>query len=164
MTRHFGLALLASLSLVACEPTGNPPGQTDADNEVMPGTESYKEFGEYVVHFNALTTDQLDATIAGEYGIVRSQNRVLLNISILKREGLGLDKPVTGTVTATAANLTGQLRNLLVREIREGDAIYYIAETQIVNSESLIFTVNATPESTSTPLTVRFQKQFFVDQ
>jgi hypothetical protein len=51
-----------------------------------------------------------------------------------------------------------------VREIREAESIYYIAETSIVDSESLIFTIQATPESTSMPLEVQFQKQFYTDK
>jgi hypothetical protein len=163
MIRSGCLSLSAALALVACGQPGADNAQND-DNEVLPATESIKEFGDYVVYFNALSTDLLDADIAGEYGIVRSKNRVLLNIVMEHRPSIGVPTVVAGEVKASAANLNGQLRNLLTREINEADAIYYIAETQVVNGESLIFTIEATPESTSTPLVVRFQKQFFVEE
>jgi hypothetical protein len=95
---------------------------------------------------------------------VRSKNRVLLNIVMEYRPMIGAPTVVPGRVMASAANLNGQLRNLPTREIREGEAIYYIAETQVVNGENLIFSIEATPESTATPLEVRFQKQFFVEE
>lgn len=160
MTRIGYLALIAVV-LAACEPSGM--GTRTDDPDILPATESYKEFGDYVLHFNALTTNQLDETVAAEYGIVRSNNRALLNVSILQNQNVGLATAVSGSVTASARNLTGQLRELPMQEVREGDAIYYIGETTIANAESLIFTVEAQIDSEPEPLTVSFQKQFFVD-
>jgi hypothetical protein len=166
MARSGWVSLIAGLALVAagCGQSDPNTGQDEEEAEVLSATESSKEFGDYELHFNALTTDQLGADIAAEYAIVRSKNRVLLNISITREQEIGLPTAVAAEVTAVARNLTGQLRRLDVREIREGDAIYYIAETPIVNAETLIFTVGATPESEPAPLSVSFRKQFFVDE
>jgi hypothetical protein len=158
------LSVCAALTLAACGQPGTVVTEPSSDDEVLPATESVKEFGDYVVYFNAVSTDVLDADIAGEYGIVRSKNRVLLNIVMEHRPAIGVPTVVPGTVKASATNLNGQLRNLSTREINEADAIYYIAETQVVNGENLIFIIEATPESTTTPLEVRFQKQFFVEE
>jgi hypothetical protein len=157
-------SVCAALTLASCGQPATVVTQADADDEVLPATESIKEFGDYVVYFNAVSTDVLNADIAVEYGIVRSKNRVLLNIVMEYRPMIGAPTVVPGRVMASAANLNGQLRNLPTREIREGEAIYYIAETQVVNGENLIFSIEATPESTATPLEVRFQKQFFVEE
>lgn len=158
------LGVSAALLLAACGQPGTVVTQSAADDEVLAATESIKEFGEYVVYFNAVPTDALDAEIAAEYGIVRSKNRVLLNIVMEHRPAIGAPTVVPGVVEASATNLNGQLRNLVTREISEGEAIYYIAETQVVNGENMIFMIKATPESTTTPLEVRFQKQFFVEE
>jgi hypothetical protein len=162
MTIRTWVIAFAGLALSACGQSGTSSSPNE-DNEVLPGTESVKDFGDYVVYFNALTTDQLDAAIAAEYDIIRSNSRVLLNIVMEHSPDIGIPRVVPGEVKASARNLTGQLRNLDVREIREGESIYYIAETGIVDSESLIFAIEATPEGTATPLVVQFQKQFFVD-
>lgn len=165
MTSKAWLSWVACLSLAACSQPGGNTAQNEPADDVMPATESYKAFGEYVVHFNAVPTTDLPASIAGEYGIVRSNNRILLNVSMLRSDAEGLGTtPVPGTVEASASNLTGQLRNLLTREQREDQAIYYLAETQVVNGETLIFTVDATPEGMTEPFRVRFQKQFFIDE
>jgi Domain of unknown function (DUF4426) len=164
MIKSGAFSVCAALTLAACGQPGTVTTQAEADDEVLPATESIKEFGDYVVYFNAVPTDALDAEIAAEYQIVRSKNRVLLNIVMEYRPAIGAPTAVRGVVKASATNLNGQLRNLLTREISEADAIYYIAETQVVNGESLIFMIEATPESTTTPLEVRFQKQFFVEE
>jgi len=37
--------------------------------------ENSQDFGDYVVHFNALNTNHLPPTVTREYGIKRSKNR-----------------------------------------------------------------------------------------
>ena len=164
MTRSGYLIAIAGLALAACGQPGGNAGDANNESEVLSATESFRDFGDYTLHFNALTTDQLTERVAGEYDIIRSRNRVLLNVSILENQEVGLPTAVPGEVRASARNLTGQLRNLDVREIREEAAIYYIAETAIVNAESLIFTVEATPEGEAESFSVSFQKRFFVDE
>ena len=58
---------------------------TSTQEGVLPATESTKDFGEYVLYFNALNTDQLSPDIAREYGIVRSKSRAMLNVSIHRK-------------------------------------------------------------------------------
>lgn len=161
------MRLLASLVLAAgvaaCEPTAGVD-VTSAQEAVLPATESSKDFGEYVVYFNALNTDQLTPDIAREYGIVRSKSRAMLNVSIHRKNGNGATEAVTGTVTASATNLNGQFKSMTLREVREEAAIYYIGELAITDGEVLIYTVDATPNSEQSPFTLRFQKQFFVEE
>ncbi len=160
------LPLLGSLALLsACDQPGRPVAADaqQADAAILPGTESAKDFGAYVVHFNALKTDELTPDIASQYGIVRSQNRAMLNVSILHKDkpGDGMGSAVTGTVTASATNLTGQLKALNMREIKEGTAVYYIGETPVTDGETLVFKVDVKPADDTGPFTLRFRKQFF---
>lgn len=159
------LPLFSTLAfLAACEQPSQTASAQEEEAVVLPGTESVKDFGEYVIHFNALRTAQLSPDIARQYGIVRSQNRAMLNVSILKKSEGTMGTPVTGSVSASAINLTGQLKDITVQEIKEGDsAVYYIGETSIADGETLIFTVDATPINEASRFTVRFKKQFFVD-
>ena len=130
----------------------------------MPATEGNKDFGEYVLYFNALNTDQLSPDIAGEYGIVRSKSRAMLNVSIHRKLDNGMTEAVTGAVSASAINLNGQLKTMTLREIREDLAIYYIGELAITDGEVLIYSIDATPSNDSSRFTVRFKKQFFVEE
>jgi len=119
-----------------------------------------QDFGDYVVHYNALSTDFLSPEVARNYGITRSRNRALINISILKKSlGVGTE-PQLAEVDGKAVNLRGQSRALDFREVRDGSAIYYLSETGINDGETLDFTINATPAGGS-PLTVRFRQEFF---
>lgn len=167
MVRLRALMSLSGAAMLSCgcEPTAegevSPGGQDEIP--VLSGTETSRDFGEHMVYFNALTTDQLTPGIASEYDIVRSENRAMLNVSILQKRENDTDTPVPGSVTTSAINLTGQLKNMAMREIREEDAIYYIGETSVADGETLVFTIDVTPINDPSRYTVRFKKQFFVD-
>ncbi len=156
---------LCALTLLSACDQGAPTAGNEAGTQVLSSTESSRDFGDYVLHFNALATDQLTADVARQYGIVRSPNRALLNVSILRKpdQPNGVGTPVSGSVSASAINLAGQFRNLTLREIAEGDAVYYIGEVPVSSGETLIFTVDATPMNESSRFSVRFMKQFFGD-
>jgi hypothetical protein len=151
-------ACLAALALAACgESSVTTPLEDTSD--VMTATESSRDFGNWSAYVNAMVTDQLSAEIASNYGITRSSSRAMLNVSVVSNEsGAGLP----AEVTASATNLSGQLRNLMMRPIEEDTAIYYIGETAITNGETLIFTINITPEGEGTQ-SLRYMQQFFVD-
>lgn len=158
------LATGSLLALVACDEAPQQGAAADQEIDVLSGTETFRDFGDYVLHFNALVTEQLSPDIARQYGIVRAEDRVMLNVSILRKEEGSMGTPVPGAVSASAINLSGQLRGLAMREVVEEDtAFYYIGELGVSNGETLIFTVDATPINEASRFTVRFKKQFFVD-
>src|SRR5690606_2094532 len=77
------LPLLGTFAfLSACEqPTQIAVAQEQSGEDVvLPGTENMKDFGDYVLHFNAIGTDQLTDRVAAQYGIVRSRNRAMLSV------------------------------------------------------------------------------------
>ena len=168
MVRHVKILLsLGSLAaLLACgqaPQNGAAAPASDEEIAVLSGTETSRDFGDYILHFNALVTEQLSPDIARQYSIVRANNRVMLNVSILRKEEGSMGVPVSGAVSASAINLSGQLRGMAMRKIEEETAIYYIGELGISDGETLIFTVDATPLNEASRFTVRFKKQFFVD-
>src|SRR5689334_7294243 len=126
--------------------------------------ESFQDFGNYEVHFNAVRTDSLTADVARAYNIERSKNRVLLNVTVLHKEADHAPrKPVEGKVDVDAYNLNGQLKPLEMRRISEGEAIYYVGEVSISGSEILVFDIKVTPANETKPLEVKFKREFFTD-
>ena len=128
--------------------------------------EQARTFGNYTVHYNAFTTNMLSPEIAKLYNIARSNNRALLNISILKKEMGTTTKPVRARVNATATNMNAQLHKLAVRELIESGepgAIYYLAETPVNNGDTLTYDVSFTPEGEEQAYSFSFQQQFYTD-
>jgi len=85
--------------------------------------ESSQTVGNYIVHYNAISTESLPPAVARAYGITRSKNKGLLNISVLKK-GAGFHG-VEATIDVSATNLTGQLRDIELRKIVDQNAILY---------------------------------------
>ena len=154
---------LISFSLAASLAACGGPGDSATVPEAQPAGATSADIGDYVVHFSAQSTDQLPPEIARAYNIVRSKNRAMLNVSIIRKAD---NVPVSGTVTVKTVNLTGQLKNVTMREIEEpGDvvAIYYIGETPVANRETLIFDISVQPEGAETVSDVRFKRQLYTD-
>lgn len=124
--------------------------------------EKFKEFGDFVVHYNALNTDFLTPETARAYGITRSGSRAMVTISVLKRNMGVIGQPVKAQVTIRAVNLNQQVKPLEVRELIDQGAIYYIADFKIADKEIIDFTVEVVPEGGPRE-TVTFRQQFFVN-
>ena len=123
-----------------------------------------QEFDDYIVHYNALSSSLITPEVAKAYGIRRSDSRALINISVLKSNGEQLATAVKAKVTASGRNLTGQTRNVDMREIDDGDgAIYYIGELSVRNMETFDFTVMVLVEGQREPFKVKFRQQFYTE-
>lgn len=123
-----------------------------------------QDFGEYVVHYNALNTKLIPPQVAKGYGIQRSSNRALLNVTVLKKVMDTPGTPVDAQVTAVGKNLTGQLREVEIREIKDPEgAIYYIGEFPVHNMETFNFTISVAVEGEDEPLLVKFRQQFYTE-
>lgn len=136
-------------------------GSTADIPEAQPAGATSADIGDYVVHFSAQSTDELPPEVARAYNILRSKNRAMLNVSIIRKSD---NTPVAGTVAVKTVNLTGQLKNVTMRKIEEpGDvvAIYYIGETPVANRETLVFDISITPEGEDVTSEVRFKRQFY---
>ena len=152
--------ILIALSLLGLISACGGPGENAEVPTAEPAGETMKDIGDHVIHFSAQSTDQLPPEVARAYNIVRSKNRAMLNVSILRESD---NVPVPGDVTVKTVNLTGQLKNVTMRRIDEQDAIYYIGETPVANRETLIFDINVKPEGVDTASDVRFKRQFYTD-
>jgi hypothetical protein len=123
--------------------------------------EQSQSFGDYVIHYNAFATGDLTPDIAKTYGITRSKNRALLNVTVLKKSLGTVGQPVTATIKATATNMSRQLQTLDPREVHEGNAIYYLAEVTISDQETMDFNIDVTPTGHDQTAHIQFRQQFF---
>ena len=114
------VALVAALSLTA-------------------SAEQFHAYDRWQIHYIALNTTFLTPKIATAYGIVRGPDRGLVNISILEN-GQSVARPIEGSFR----NLLGQTTALRFEEVREGDAIYYLATYRFQDRETLRFELAVT--------------------
>ena len=117
----------------------------------------------YTIHHNVVTTDVLNPTIANTYGIRRSKNRAMLNVSVIQDEPGKAGHSVAADVTVVAKNIMGQPRDLTMREIREGDAVYYISDFLVSNRERLKFDLSVKPAGSDEVFSATISQEFYTD-
>ena len=156
--KFFTIIIAVSLlsAIAAC---GGPDDQATVPT-AQPEGESSINIGSHEIHYSAQLTDQLPPEVARAYNIVRSKNRAMLNVSVIET---ATGTSVPATVTVETVNLTGQMKNVIMRKIQEQEAIYYIGETPVANQETLIFDISVTPAGATEASEVRFKRQFFTD-
>lgn len=152
--------ILIALSLLGLLSACGGPGESAVIPVAQPAGASDANIGDHVVHFSAQSTDQLPPEVARAYSIVRSKNRAMLNVSVLKASD---GTAVVADVSVKTVNLTGQLKNVTMRQIDEGEAIYYIGEVAIANRETLVFDISVMPDGSDRASDVRFKREFFTD-
>lgn len=149
--------LLVSLTLVASIFTS-----VQAAEELTPSTGGqFEQSGRYQIHYMALPSTLLDAKIASTYGIKRSSYNAFVNIAILDTLIDG-NPAVTAKVTGTATNLTGKISTLTFIEVKEADAIYYIAQLPYRHKEQFTLQVRSVNKD-GLNSHLKFTEQFYVD-
>jgi len=158
--------ILIALSLFGFLSACSGPGENAVIPEAQPASASSADIGDYTVHFSAQSTDQLPPQIASAYNIVRSKNRAMLTVSIIRMSD---NLSVHADVSVKTVNMTEQLKNVTLRLIEEPGtdgargAIYYVGVTPVANREMLKFDISVTPESADKESRVRFIRQFYTD-
>ncbi len=127
------------------------------------GAENSTHTGGYTIHHNALTTDNLPIQVANAYDIQRSKTRGLLNVSVLRDNLNGPGTPVRAEIIAVARTLYGQIRPMDMREVVEGEAIYYLADFPVAHREILNFDLEILPEGGRYPLRANMRQEFYTD-
>ncbi len=94
--------------------------------------------GNWTVHYSALPSTFLTPEVARSYQIERSRYNGILNIAIHDKDGKSLQVNLSGQ----GKTLIGTVRKLEFQTVREGDAIYYIAEYPYRNEDNVLFTID----------------------
>ncbi|GAB2671075.1 DUF4426 domain-containing protein [Arenimonas aestuarii] len=125
----------------------------------LPASANSMRVGDLRVYYNALPTTQLTPEVARQYGITRSANRALLNVSVRRGEP-GADVAVPAQVLAVATNLAGQRNGVKMREVRDGEALYYLGEAPINGQDTLTFEIEIIVQGQA-PMSAVFRQEFF---
>jgi len=122
--------------------------------------ENMKKLGSMNVHYIAIGSTFFTPEIAKAYGITRSRYNGLINISVLDNTKAG-NPAKTISINGQAKNNLGQFKSLEFKEIKEGSAIYYLAQVSYNNEETLHFTLEINDGKEQQ--TLKFSQKFYVD-
>ena len=122
--------------------------------------ENMKKLNDLNVHYIAIGSTFLTPEIAKAYGIERSRYKGLVNIAVLDNTQDG-NPAKTVNISGKARNDVGQIKSLDFMEVKEGDAVYYLAQVGYSNEETIYFDINITDKGKQHNLT--FSQKFYVD-
>ena len=120
--------------------------------------EQSKDFGGVEVHYIVVNTLFLQPDVAARYGVVRSSDRAIVNLSVLDQNGVAL----LGEVTGDTINLMSQRTPLEFATIREGEAVYYIAPIRYTDRDTLRFDLTVSVPDRA-PMKLEFQQTMYVE-
>lgn len=118
--------------------------------------------GQWLIRHTALPTTVLQPDIAGQYGIQRAHNRAFINLSVHDQTRAGIGA-VPADVSGQFVNLLGQTETLDFRPVREGDALYYIAEFRFPHREALRFELQVKPRAADAPVSLEFRQTIYAE-
>lgn len=121
-----------------------------------------KTFGDYEVYYSVFNSTFIKPDVAKVYGIVRGSDRVLVNVAVRKQLPKGQSEAAAAVVKGTSSDLIHSVP-LVFQEIRENDAIYYLAEIRIRDKELRTFTLTIQPDPKQPAYTLKFNKKLYHD-
>lgn len=122
--------------------------------------ENMKKMGTMQIHYMAINATFLTPKIAKAYDIERSRFNGLINISVL--DDTKESTPAkTVTIRGKARNDMGQIKTLEFAEVKEGEAIYYLAQINYSDKETFYFDITISDGKETHQL--KFKQKFYVD-
>jgi len=129
----------------------------------VPGRAQQSEmFGPYELHYSVVNTTFLAPDIAASYGIVRGKNRAILTLAV--REQLAQGSETRAMLLQGRTWDLIQNQTLEFMEIREGEAVYYLADFKFINEEWRFFEVDFRPEGAEETYTFQFKHQLYIEE
>lgn len=114
--------------------------------------------GDWDIHYIAFPSSFIKPETAREYNLERSRYMAIVNISVLDSS---TKKAQNVSLTGNAKNLLGQTKQLSFKKVKEGDAIYYLAQLKHRDEENLNFTIEV--QRGNRTETIKFKKKLYVD-
>lgn len=123
--------------------------------------EQKETVGNFDIHYMALGSTFITPSIAKAYGIERSSYTGIVNIAVLDVSETG-SPAVPVEITGVAKNLLDTRIDLKFKEIREGNAIYYIAQVPYRDNQEIHFNI-AIKYGNELNTNLQFKQKFYVD-
>lgn len=138
------------------------PAAFAQEDALQPPVESSKTFGPYEILYSIVPTTFISEAVAASYQITRAKDQALINVSVRKKVDKN-DVAQTAVVKGTYSDLM-QSKTLNFREVREKDALYYIAAFRHGDKELLRFDLKVQVDPQLPAQTITFSRKLFVDE
>jgi hypothetical protein len=121
------------------------------------------EEGPFILRASTVSSETLPESTASEHGIQRDPRRGVLNVVILHKEA-GAEKTLQGDIQAIARNLSGQKREVAMKEVTANGYVSYMGTYEFVRGEVIDFLIEATPRGSDRKLSLSFRDRMWLVQ
>lgn len=146
------IAAIAPLWLSACSERDVP-----RPAHVITPAPSHADFGKLRVHYNVLPTLAMNEAVARSYGVIRRADQALLVVA-LRQHVDGEEHAASGSVGATATDLSGRRQQIVLRQVSTGDYVDHVGMVQISDHDTLRFVLQAASPAGNGEL--KFERNF----
>ena len=119
--------------------------------------------GPFSLRASTVSSETLPASTAKAHGIERDPRRGVLNVVILRKVGSG-EKTLHGDVHAVARDLSGQKRDVDMREVQANGDVSYMGTYDFVRGEVIDFLIDAKPQGSERKLDLTFRDRMWLAQ
>ena len=116
--------------------------------------------GRFELLYSVVNSTFVEPDTAAIYQMVRAKDRAFLNLAVRETLDDGSDRAVTARFQGRSWDLF-QNQFLEFREVREGDAIYYIAEFTFRDGETRFFDLDWAAEGMKYSSNLRFHQKVY---
>jgi len=113
--------------------------------------------------YTVVNTTFVEPEVAARYQLVRAEDRAFVNIAVRELLPDGGSRAVTTRIEGRSWDLM-QNQFLEFQEIREGDAVYYIADFEFTDGELRFFDLLLAPEGAERSSQIKFQHKVYAEQ
>ena len=120
-----------------------------------------ERFDQYELHYSVVNTTFLEPKVAATYGITRSRQRAILNLAVREHLPQGGTAGRSMQLKGRTWDLLQRAQELAFQEVREGDAIYSIAEFKFLGDEWVNFEVHFRPAGADKTYTFKLKHKVY---
>lgn len=122
---------------------------------------TYTKIGDYTVHYSVFNSTFVTPKVAQTMGLTRAKNQKLLNVAVVKGNELHGSPAVIKGQTKDLMSVT---KTLKFKEIREGQATYYLAPIRSDSEEVIHFHLQVRPDPNSKTHEISFTRKLYKDK
>lgn len=109
-----------------------------------------------VIEYTSFDSTIIPPEVAAAHGLVRSRNRVIANVTVLRN-----GKSVPAKVTGTATNLLNQTTSLSFEPVREKGTVYYLATQRVSQRDTIRYAIDVIPAGTRQACRIHFTRDYY---
>lgn len=117
--------------------------------------------GPYTLRASTVSSETIPESTAKAHGIERDPRRGILNVLIQRKNG-AIEKTLHGDVHAVARDLTGQKREVPMKEVDANGYVSYMGTYDFVRGEVIDFLIDAKPRSGAHELHLTFRDRMWL--